>query len=264
LFKDFGTEAGMNAFDIFGIPSEFGLSLLMLSLILFLSPYFSGVDFGVIKIPKLTLKAKKRLKITGPLLIIGVSSLFTPYWSEFFSPLEIQNMRIGQSDTNYRFEITVKNPNFREDKLINHIVLHTGLPPISECNSVPTTFHISDNLIIQQVSNKQSFFRTEMTENQDTEFSYEVTGFFREGACYESIFSFGFQTSLLVPRNSTVQFYIFLPRNLRATEAQPASPDDNNIISLRRDILYNSRRVSISIWYAGTEEPVEFTVYEPY
>src|SRR3989304_134035 len=42
----------MNFFEVSGIPSEYGVLLLTLCLILALSPYFSGVDFGIIKIPR--------------------------------------------------------------------------------------------------------------------------------------------------------------------------------------------------------------------
>ena len=78
----------MNVFDIFGIPSEFGLSLLTLSLILFLSPYFSGVDFGVIKIPKLKIKTKKWLKFVGPILLLASVSLYLPYLVEILFPFK--------------------------------------------------------------------------------------------------------------------------------------------------------------------------------
>ncbi len=88
----------MNIFEIFGIPSEFGLSLLTVSLILFLSPYFSGVDFGVIKIPKLKIKTKKWLKFVGPVLSGNFSSILV----KIFFPLKgtkrsCQSFRYGLS-----------------------------------------------------------------------------------------------------------------------------------------------------------------------
>jgi len=55
---------------LLGLPSEFGLALLILSLILLLAPYFAGHDFGVFKIPPFKYVVKKKLKIIGPILFI--------------------------------------------------------------------------------------------------------------------------------------------------------------------------------------------------
>jgi beta-xylosidase-like protein len=49
-----------------GLPDSFGVVLLVFSFILVLSPYFSGADFGVFKIPLFTPIAKRWLKIIGP------------------------------------------------------------------------------------------------------------------------------------------------------------------------------------------------------
>ena len=254
----------MNVFDIFRIPSEFGVSLLTLSLILFLSPYFSGVDFGVIKIPKLKIKTKKWLKFVGPILLISAISLFLPFWSRFFSPLKIQNLRISQSDTEYRFEITVQNTNFPGDRLINHIDFFASDTPFL-CTSGGSVFNISDDIVIQQVSDNQARILTEMTENQDTLFTYKVAGSFRLGGCGEHIFSLGFDTSIPVPKDSTVQFYVMLPRNLRITNTSNNSNDENDINFLditKDDVLENYPNVSISIWYAGSKDPANYRKLE--
>ena len=59
--------------DISGLPETFGQILLVLFLILTLSPYLAGSDFGIFKVPNLGNTAKSRLKIWGPImLIIGV------------------------------------------------------------------------------------------------------------------------------------------------------------------------------------------------
>lgn len=56
--------------DILGIPREFQLLMLTLILILSISPYVSNVDFGIFKIPEFTQKAKSKLKIIGPILLL--------------------------------------------------------------------------------------------------------------------------------------------------------------------------------------------------
>jgi hypothetical protein len=55
-------------FEVLGLPAPFGVVLLTFSFILLLAPYFSGTDFGLFKIPTFTLKARKWLKILGPVL----------------------------------------------------------------------------------------------------------------------------------------------------------------------------------------------------
>lgn len=58
----------LSLFKWSGLPETFGGVLLVFSLILLLSPYFSGADFGVFKIPILTPSAKKWLRIIGPIM----------------------------------------------------------------------------------------------------------------------------------------------------------------------------------------------------
>lgn len=242
----------MSTSAIFGIPPEFGLSLLTLSLILFLSPYFSGVDFGVIKIPKLQIKTKKWLKIVGPVLLIGVVSLFLPVWPRHYSPLKIQNLRVSHSDIDYRLEITVQNTNFPADRLIDHIELFASDTPYLCTSGGSGVFNISDDIVIQPVSEHQARILTEMTENQNPRFNYKVTGTFEIGGCGEHIFSLGFDTAIQVPKDSSVQFYVMLPRNLKVTE-----PSNNaNFLEITRDdILDNYPNINIYISYEGSKDP---------
>jgi hypothetical protein len=60
------------------IPDSFGVVLLVFFLILLLAPYFSGADFGVFRIPLFTDKAKKWLRIIGPILFILCVLSFIP------------------------------------------------------------------------------------------------------------------------------------------------------------------------------------------
>ena len=53
-----------------GIPDEFGVIVLTFSFVLLLTPYLSGSDFGIFKIPDLTEKINKKLKYIGPIIFI--------------------------------------------------------------------------------------------------------------------------------------------------------------------------------------------------
>ena len=61
-----------------GLPEKFGYTLLLLSLGLFLAPYFSGVDFGVVKVPALNESLSGFLLIGGPVLLLFTICLHVP------------------------------------------------------------------------------------------------------------------------------------------------------------------------------------------
>ncbi|MEM7068223.1 MAG: hypothetical protein AAF478_05000 [Pseudomonadota bacterium] len=60
------------------LPAELGVLFTTLALILAVSPFASGKDFGVIKIPEFKEATKKRLKIASPLLIISAFAIYIP------------------------------------------------------------------------------------------------------------------------------------------------------------------------------------------
>lgn len=61
------------------LPTEFGVALLLFSFTLAVAPYFSGADFGAVKIPVLSLTARKRLRIAGPFLLVIAVLLHVPF-----------------------------------------------------------------------------------------------------------------------------------------------------------------------------------------
>jgi hypothetical protein len=65
--------------DFLNIPSDFGNTLLIIGLILALSPYLGGLDFGVFKIPELPPPIRKRFKILGPIIFLAIFILYIPY-----------------------------------------------------------------------------------------------------------------------------------------------------------------------------------------
>jgi hypothetical protein len=83
-----------NILQLLGLLGEFGILLLVLSLIFASAPYLSGYDFGPIKIPKFTKTIKTRLKFIGPIsLVIAIGLHY-----HFLSISETQTNRTVLSD----------------------------------------------------------------------------------------------------------------------------------------------------------------------
>lgn len=61
-----------------GIPQAFGSVLLSLSLILTLTPYLAGTDFGIFKVPDLNANSRKTFQWLGPVFLLGSCLLFVP------------------------------------------------------------------------------------------------------------------------------------------------------------------------------------------
>lgn len=77
-----------STFDLLGIPDQIAAILFTLSLILSLAPYFSGIDFGVVKIPLLDESIRRRLRVVGPIFLIAMLGMFAPFWSKPVAPVE--------------------------------------------------------------------------------------------------------------------------------------------------------------------------------
>lgn len=67
-------------FQLAQLPAGFGQTILVLALILMLTPYFAGADFGVVKIPILNHVTKLRLRWLGPLVMLAVLGAFPAVW----------------------------------------------------------------------------------------------------------------------------------------------------------------------------------------
>jgi len=61
-----------------GLPDQFGVALLLLALVLLLSPYLAATDLGVIKVPEFNPIVKRRLRILGPIAMVGAVLLHVP------------------------------------------------------------------------------------------------------------------------------------------------------------------------------------------
>lgn len=59
-----------SVFQCLGLPNEFVVLILSFCFIIFIAPYFEGMDFNIFKVPKLPETMKKFLKYFGPLILI--------------------------------------------------------------------------------------------------------------------------------------------------------------------------------------------------
>lgn len=73
--------------DLLGLPGAFGVTLLVVSLILVLAPYFAGLDFGVIKIPDFSPEWRRRLKWFGPFTLVFIILIHIPFYTQIAKPV---------------------------------------------------------------------------------------------------------------------------------------------------------------------------------
>jgi hypothetical protein len=93
--KEFLPMDGHSLFKLVGLPDTFSSLLLVIALILSLAPYFSGADFGVLKVPNFDDSFRKRLKVVGPALLILVIFMFLPIVPPPRPPNEVYNPQDG-------------------------------------------------------------------------------------------------------------------------------------------------------------------------
>jgi VHL beta domain len=71
-----------NTYEQLGLPAHIGEILFVMSLVLTLSPYLSGADFGIFRVPAFPDPIRKHLKLLGPILLAASTLLFFPFWPE--------------------------------------------------------------------------------------------------------------------------------------------------------------------------------------
>jgi len=79
----------MSVYELLGIPLQIGTLLFTIALILALSPYLSGKNFGILMIPALDKKAKRILKLWGPSIVIATLVPFVPILPDMELPVSI-------------------------------------------------------------------------------------------------------------------------------------------------------------------------------
>jgi hypothetical protein len=68
----------MRIVDFLELPPAFTTTLLTLSMLLTIAPYLSRANFGIFRIPALTIKGKRILRIVGPICLLFSIFLFVP------------------------------------------------------------------------------------------------------------------------------------------------------------------------------------------
>ena len=137
----------ISLFVMSGLPESFGYLCLSVSLVLLLSPYLAGADFGIIKIPSFSPRTSKRLKTFAPFVFVLVAALFIPFfpgplptlppdlaglWQRQSDPPDHTQMRLSQSSG----EISATLTYLREkeegrstqvtEKLVGHYIQSEG------------------------------------------------------------------------------------------------------------------------------------------
>lgn len=91
-----------NTFDLLNFPPQVIGLVFTFSLILLVSPYFEGLDFGIFKVPNFSLTFKRFLQFFGPPFFIFTLFLFFPLWkSEHID--DIENISV-ESSSKYRIQ----------------------------------------------------------------------------------------------------------------------------------------------------------------
>lgn len=116
-----------------GIPDGFGAVLLTFGFILVLAPYFSGADFGAFKIPLFTERARKWLKIIGPVVFTLFILICIPFIPAKEQPpstqqsIEAQATSAGLTALENREDPTTSAPPERVFDLPEKEIVITGL-----------------------------------------------------------------------------------------------------------------------------------------
>ena len=69
----------MSILNYLSLPTDFGKILLLFSLILSISPFLNGADFGIFRIPAFPPRVNDKLKIIGPIMLIIAIVLHVPF-----------------------------------------------------------------------------------------------------------------------------------------------------------------------------------------
>lgn len=91
-----------NFYTLLELPPQIVATTFGVALILCLSPYFAGGDFGILKVPDFVPQIRRRLKIIGPLVLAIVLAGFIPIFPPNVrqtNPLKEVTERIQAAET---------------------------------------------------------------------------------------------------------------------------------------------------------------------
>ena len=169
--------------------------------------------------------------------------------------IEIHQLRVGQSDTQYRLEVTVNNGNL-QDMLIDRIAL-SGYDWPDGCVSMPVSYELSDTLAVSAEDDDVVKWFSDYHEGGETHITYPVTGTFTVEPCGGHSFRLAFDTALPLARSSFTSFYILIPRDLKIVSSG-RNPLQSLAEIARDDILADYRRIAVSVWTSAVNYPIEF------
>jgi len=113
----------LSTFDLIKLPQTFEVVLLTLGLILLVSPYIGGADFGIFKVPIFKTAIKQFLQYFGPFLFLLIIALFIPIWkSEKKEKIDQKSL---ESDSKYRIQSI---PDIVKNEARRHGINIDGIP----------------------------------------------------------------------------------------------------------------------------------------
>jgi SAM-dependent methyltransferase len=133
-----------------GLPTEFGALLLTLALILTISPYLGGADFGILKIPTFSQQTTDLLRRLGPVLLVTFALAFVPFWKSRTGPSSAAP-RAVDNNSKYRLQSIVE---IVKGEAATHGIQIDGL-------NIGDRFHIND---LERVCSRAWFPEKSATE----------------------------------------------------------------------------------------------------
>ena len=132
-----------NLIKTFGLPEPFGLTLLIIGLILALAPWLSGHDFGIFKIPQFSLRIRKALRILGPIFLIVAIVVHIPIVGPSRQGCSLSGRVFNSLDNQPLSGVIIGFYQYTEDvrksKQVKFNVATTGLDGIfrADCQDIP-------------------------------------------------------------------------------------------------------------------------------
>ena len=82
-----------------GLPEAFQTTLLIAAVVLALTPYFAGITVGGLQVPRLPVRQRRRLRLAGPIVLLGCLALVIPIgaWRNATSELRLLAVDVGPS-----------------------------------------------------------------------------------------------------------------------------------------------------------------------
>ncbi|MGH9930018.1 MAG: hypothetical protein ACREA9_12460 [Pyrinomonadaceae bacterium] len=114
-----------------GIPEPFAATLLIFSFVLFLSPYLSGHDFGIFKIPIFSEPTRNRLKLIGPVVLVVLLGSVVPLFHT--SKKTEENLSLGSTTPNSNQLISDNRPSpqVKEQENVDEASIAASSPSFS-------------------------------------------------------------------------------------------------------------------------------------